>query len=164
MVAKKFGVPVIADGGIKSSGDIAKALAAGASSVMMGRIFSGALESPGDIEQIGGKDYKHYAGSLYASIEGQDRTGNQELDAWLGHLEDTQHRVEGVSGYVPYIGPAQALLTQIKKSLQASFAFTGSANLGEFHEKVRFISVSPSSVIEGKSHSIAIVTHATRTF
>jgi IMP dehydrogenase len=164
-VASRFQIPVIADGGIRELSDIAKALAAGANSVMLGRLFAGTSESPGRIISLQNGKYKVYAASRYASVELEaSNTGNPEVDKALEHLEKNNHRSEGVSGLVPYVGSARTLLMSISKALQSSFAFVGAANLAEFQSRARFIRVSSLSHQEGLPHSIDIVTHRNKIF
>ncbi len=163
-VAGRRGIPIIADGGIRTTGDIAKALAAGGSTVMMGRLFAGTDEAPGRIEDIDGRRYKFYAGSKYTSVEIDAKTEEPGLEEFMAALESIHHRVEGVSGYTAYVGPAKALLLQIKRSLCASLAFTGSSSIDEFRGKARLIQISPAAVIEGRAHGLAMVTHQNRFF
>ena len=167
-VAREYGVPVIADGGIRTCGDIAKALAAGASSVMMGRLFAGTAEAAGETVEKDGKKYKFYAGSKYNSVELEANTGDRALDEFIkdiaNDLQERNHRVEGVSGLTPYTGPAKALLLQVSRSLGASLAFTGAKTLSEFRQKARFIQISSAALSEGGAHSLPVVTHKNHFF
>ena len=163
-LARPLEIPVIADGGIRELGDIAKALAAGASSVMMGRMFSGTLESPSEVKNVEGKKYKFYAGSTYNTVEYSSESVHCQFSSFLEELGKSNHRVEGVSGYVPYAGPVEVVAFQIKRSLSASLAFVGAKNIRDFWSKARFIKMSPASFNEGNSHSIEIVTHRNKIF
>ncbi len=141
-VAKARHMKVIADGGIRNSGDIVKALAAGADGVMLGKLFAGCDEAPGKTFEIGGKMYKQYEGARYNTVEVPDTTGIEDIDRFLTSDQKTKHRVEGVSGLVPCIGPAHLLLYILGKSIQLAFGFTGARNLQEFQERAIFRYVS----------------------
>jgi IMP dehydrogenase len=151
--ARKSGVPVIADGGIKYSGDIAKALAAGASAVMIGSLLAGTDESPGDTYLYQGRTYKAYRGmgSVGAMARGSaDRYFQQEV-------RDTLKLVpEGVEGQVAYKGAAEAVLHQLVGGLRASMGYLGARTLKDFQERAKFVRISPAAMRESHTHGVAI--------
>lgn len=156
-VASLSGVPVIADGGIRNSGDIAKALAAGASSVMIGALFAGLDESPGERVLYKGRSYKTVRGmgSLGAMVEGsKDRYGQGDVDAADKLVP------EGVEGLVPYKGPLAPFVYQLVGGLRSSMGYVGVANLPDMQREARFVKVSPATLRENHPHDIEITKEA----
>jgi len=144
-------VPVIADGGLKNSGDIVKALAAGASTVMMGNIFAGTDESPGRVEFIDGRMYKLYRGmgSIEAMEYGsKDRYGQADVD------EKKKFVPEGVSGRVPYKGPVARILYQLAGGLRSGMGYNGARTIRELQEKARFVKITGAGVKESHPHDL----------
>src|SRR5436305_3728080 len=152
-VAAGAGVPVIADGGIRHSGDITKAIAAGAHSVMMGSLFAGLDESPGEMIIHQGRRYKVYRGmgSMGAMVQGSsDRYGQ-------GGVKDRGKLVpEGVEGRVPYRGPLSDFVYQMVGGLRAGMGYCGTKNIEALRKSSRFVRVSPASVAESHPHDITI--------
>ncbi len=152
-VAAEHGVPVIADGGIRFSGDLAKAIAAGASCVMIGSLLAGTDESPGEVYLYQGRSYKAYQGmgSVGAMARGSaDRYFQQEVGDSLKLVP------EGIEGQVPYKGPIASVLHQLVGGLRAAMGYTGCATIEEFQRKTEFIRVSGSGVRESHTHDVAI--------
>ena len=152
-VAAEQGVPVIADGGIRFSGDLAKAIAAGASCVMIGSLLAGTDESPGEVYLYQGRSYKAYQGmgSVGAMARGSaDRYFQQEVGDSLKLVP------EGIEGQVPYKGPIASVLHQLVGGLRAAMGYTGCATIEEFQRKTEFIRVSGSGVRESHTHDVAI--------
>jgi len=151
--ASKHGVPIISDGGIKYSGDVVKALAAGASCVMIGSLLAGTDEAPGETYFYQGRTYKSYRGmgSIGAMARGSaDRYFQQEV-------KDTLKLVpEGIEGQVPYKGPTEGVLHQLVGGLRAGMGYLGAKNLGDLQEKAKFIRVSPAAIHESHAHGILI--------
>jgi IMP dehydrogenase len=151
--AESAGVPIIADGGIRHSGDITKAIAAGASCVMMGSLFAGLDESPGEMIIHQGRRYKSYRGmgSMGAMVHGsKDRYGQ-------GSVQDRGKLVpEGVEGRVPYRGPLGDFVYQLVGGLRAGMGYCGTRNIDELRKTARFCRVSPASMAESHPHDIAI--------
>lgn len=151
--AAKHGVPVIADGGIKFSGDVAKAIAAGASCVMVGSLLAGTDEAPGETYLYQGRTYKAYRGmgSVGAMARGSaDRYFQAEV-------KDTLKLVpEGVEGQVPYKGPVDAVLHQLVGGLRAGMGYVGAATIEAFQERAKFVRISPASMRESHAHGVAI--------
>jgi IMP dehydrogenase len=152
-VADGEGVPVISDGGIRHSGDITKAIAAGASSVMMGSLFAGLDESPGETVIHAGRRYKTYRGmgSMGAMIDGsKDRYGQAQV------RESRKLVPEGVEGRVPYRGPLGEFVYQLVGGLRAGMGYCGTRTLEELRTKARFCRVSAASMAESHPHDITI--------
>jgi IMP dehydrogenase len=151
--ARKHDVPTIADGGIRFSGDIVKALAAGADCVMIGSLLAGTDEAPGDTYLYQGRTYKAYRGmgSIGAMARGSaDRYFQQEV-------KDTLKLVpEGIEGQVPYKGPVDSVLNQLVGGLRAGMGYTGARDLAELREKAKFIRISSASMSESHAHNVAI--------
>jgi IMP dehydrogenase len=151
--ARKEGVPVIADGGIKYSGDLAKAIAAGADCAMVGQLLAGTDESPGEVFLFQGRSYKGYRGmgSLGAMARGSaDRYFQAEV-------KDTLKLVpEGVEGQVPYKGPAGAVVHQIIGGLRAAMGYTGCATIGDFHQKAEFVRITNAGINESHVHGVLV--------
>ncbi len=151
--AKKADVPVIADGGIKFSGDLAKAIAAGADAAMIGSLLAGTEESPGDVFLYQGRSYKSYRGmgSVGAMARGSaDRYFQQDI-------KDTLKLVpEGVEGQVPYKGPLGSVLHQLIGGLRAAMGYTGAPTIPEFQQRAEFVRVSPASLRESHVHDVTI--------
>jgi IMP dehydrogenase len=156
-VADPAGVPVIADGGIRHSGDITKAIAAGASSAMMGSLFAGLDESPGETIIHMGRRYKAYRGmgSMGAMIAGSgDRYGQ-------GGVKDRGKLVpEGVEGRVPYRGHLSDFVYQLVGGIRAGMGYCGTRNLDELRRTARFCRVSTASMAESHPHDIQITKEA----
>jgi IMP dehydrogenase len=151
------GVPVIADGGIRMSGDITKALAAGASAVMMGSLFAGMDESPGQTVIYKGRRFKVYRGmgSLGAMVSGSaDRYGQK------GETRRDKLVPEGVEGRVPYRGPLCDFVYQFIGGLRAGMGYCGTPTIDELRKKTQFIRVSPAAMVESHPHDIAITHEA----
>jgi IMP dehydrogenase len=151
--AMKHGVPVIADGGIKYSGDVVKALAAGASCVMIGSLLAGTDEAPGETYFYQGRTYKAYRGmgSIGAMARGSaDRYFQQEV-------KDTLKLVpEGIEGQVPYKGPTEGVLHQLVGGLRAGMGYVGAKTLADLQANARFIRISPAAVHESHAHGVLI--------
>jgi IMP dehydrogenase len=151
------GVPVIADGGIRSSGDLAKAVAAGADCVMLGSMFAGAEEAPGEVFLYQGRSYKSYRGmgSLGAMARGSaDRYFQQEVRDSLKLVP------EGIEGRVPYRGPVANIIHQLVGGLRAAMGYTGNADLAAMQTGCRFLRVSQAGWREGHVHDVAITREA----
>ena len=152
-VARRTDTPVIADGGIKYSGDLAKALAAGADCAMVGSLLAGTDETPGEVFLYQGRSYKTYRGmgSVGAMARGSaDRYFQQEI-------KDTLKLVpEGVEGQVPYKGPVSHVLHQLTGGVRAAMGYVGAKTLDEFHEKAEFVRISGAGLRESHVHDVTI--------
>ncbi len=151
------GVPLIADGGIKYSGDITKALATGASAVMVGNLLAGCDESPGELVLYQGRTFKAYRGmgSMGAMESGGTDRYSQENQSRPDKLIP-----EGIEGRVPYKGPLEAIVLQLVGGLKSGMGYCGSANLEELHSKARFVRVSSAGLREGHVHDVIITKEA----
>jgi IMP dehydrogenase len=154
--AQGTGVPVIADGGIKFSGDITKALAAGASSVMIGSLFAGTEESPGETILYQGRTFKSYRGM--GSL-GAMEAGSADRYAQEG-AERGKSVPEGIEGQVPYKGPLSGLVEQLVGGLRSGMGYVGVANLQELREKAKFIRISQAGLRESHVHDVIITREA----
>jgi len=157
-VARKHGIPVIADGGIKFSGDIAKALAAGADSVMLGNLFAGTDESPGEMVLYQGRTYKVYRGmgSLEAMKEGKTR------DRYCIAEDEMESKIvpEGIEGRVPYRGSLSVSINQLVGGLKAGMGYLGCRNLDEMRENAKFIRITSAGLRESHVHDVIITKEA----
>jgi IMP dehydrogenase len=151
---KRRKVPVIADGGIRYSGDVAKALAGGAGTVMMGNLLAGTNESPGEDVLLEGRRYRVYRGmgSLDAMKKGSADRYFQEGQAKLVP--------EGIVGRVPYRGSARDVLFQLEGGLRASMGFCGAANMREFRARARFVRITGAGLRESHPHDVTITKEA----
>lgn len=151
--AKQHGVKIIADGGIRFSGDAVKALAAGADTVMMGSIFAASAEAPGDSVEREGKRYKYYRGmgSVQAMVEGAASRYGQENELDMNKLV-----AEGVEGLVELKGTVAELMHQFVGGLRAGMYYVGAKDLIELRRKARFIQITPASLGESRPHSIVL--------
>ena len=155
--AARFDVPVIADGGIKYSGDVVKALAAGASVVMIGSLFAGTDEAPGEVILFQGRSYKVYRGmgSLGAMSQGsRDRYFQADV------REESKLVPEGIEGRVPYRGSLTSSVHQLVGGLRSGMGYCGAANLAELREKAQFVRISNAGLVEGHVHDVIITKEA----
>ena len=151
------GVPVIADGGIRTSGDVAKALAAGASAVMVGSLFAGTEEAPGETFLYQGRAYKSYRGmgSVGAMARGSaDRYFQQDI---RDHLKLVP---EGIEGQVPFKGPVREIVHQLVGGVKAAMGYTGSSSIAELQERARFVRITNAGLSESHVHDVAITREA----
>jgi IMP dehydrogenase len=155
--AEKSGVPVIADGGLRTSGDAAKALAAGASTIMVGSLLAGTAEAPGETFLYQGRAYKSYRGmgSVGAMARGSaDRYFQQEIKDSLKLVP------EGIEGQVPYKGPAKDVIHQLVGGIKAAMGYTGSATIDDLRTKAKFIQITNAGLQESHVHDVAITREA----
>ncbi|MEO1143293.1 MAG: IMP dehydrogenase, partial [Pseudomonadota bacterium] len=152
-VAQKSDIPIIADGGIKFSGDIAKAIAAGASAVMVGSLLAGTEESPGEVYLHQGRSYKAYRGmgSVGAMARGSaDRYFQAEV------TDNLKLVPEGVEGQVPYKGPVGAVIHQLAGGLRAAMGYVGGENIPDYQNKANFVRISGAGLRESHAHDVSI--------
>ena len=155
--ANKAGIPVIADGGIKYSGDMAKALAVGAESCMVGSLLAGAEETPGDVFLYQGRSYKAYRGmgSVSAMARGSaDRYFQKEVSDAMKLVP------EGIEGRVAYKGPVAPILHQLIGGVRAAMGYTGSASIPDLHKNARFVRITNAGLRESHVHDVAIAREA----
>ncbi len=176
--ASKRGIPVIADGGIKYSGDIAKAIAAGASVIMIGSLFAGVDESPGETILYQGRSFKAYRGmgSLSAMAQGSgeryfqgkddfDATGTEGRPSLTARETSGQNRLakfvpEGIEGRVPHRGPLEAMVFQLVGGLRSGMGYLGCSTLDELQQKARFVRISNAGLRESHVHDVIITREA----
>ncbi len=153
------GVPLIADGGIRFSGDLAKAIAAGAHAVMIGGMFAGTEESPGEVELYQGASYKAYRGmgSLGAM---SDKHGSADRYFQDASSELEKLVPEGIEGRVPYKGSLVAILFQLAGGLRAAMGYTGSGSINDMRTKPGFVRITSAGVRESHVHDVAITKEA----
>jgi IMP dehydrogenase len=151
--AQKSGVPVIADGGVKYSGDLAKAIAAGANVVMIGSLFAGAEESPGEVFLYQGRSFKSYRGM--GSVGAM--TAGSATRYFQGDVKDQLKLVpEGIEGQVPYRGPIAPILYQLAGGLRASMGYVGAASVVEFQARSQFVRITNAGLRESHVHDVTI--------
>ena len=153
--ARPHSIPVIADGGVKYSGDITKALAAGASTVMIGSLFAGTEEAPGELVLYQGKSYKEYRGmgSVGAMVAGSDRYG-QQFQGAVAKLV-----AEGIEGRVPFKGPLSNLVYQLAGGVRAGMGYVGAHDIAELHTKP-LLKITQASLVESHPHDVIITREA----
>jgi IMP dehydrogenase len=152
------GIPVIADGGVKYSGDVAKAIAAGADSVMMGSLFAGTDESPGRVITMKGRRYKQYRGMGSLGV----MSGGESSDRYFQKAEigRTKFVPEGVEGVTPYVGRISDVIYQLVGGLKAAMGYTGSRTIEEMHRKTKFVRITAAGYSESHPHNIMITDEA----
>ena len=153
------GVPVIADGGIRFSGDLAKALAAGADAVMMGSMFAGAEEAPGEVELYQGRTYKSYRGmgSIGAMAQSQGSSDRYFQDSSVGAEKLVP---EGIEGRVPYKGPVSAIIHQLMGGVRSAMGYAGCATMGAMRTEPQFVRVTSAGMSESHVHDVSITKEA----
>ena len=156
---KNTDVPLIADGGIRYSGDIAKAIAAGAHAVMIGGLFAGTEESPGEVELYQGASYKSYRGMGSLGAMGQQYGSSDR------YFQDTTTELEklvpeGIEGRVPYKGSLVSILHQLAGGLRAAMGYTGSHNIQELRTRPTFVRITTAGVRESHVHDVSITKEA----
>nr|WP_321465269.1 IMP dehydrogenase [uncultured Desulfobulbus sp.] len=153
--AAKHGIPVIADGGIKFSGDVCKALGIGADAVMIGSLFAGTDETPGETFLYQGRKYKGYRGmgSIGAMREGSG-------DRYFQDSQSSKLVPEGIEGKVPYRGPISEMIYQLLGGLRSGMGYVGAATIEELHEKARFVQISTAGLRESHVHDVIITKEA----
>jgi IMP dehydrogenase len=154
-VASKEGVPVIADGGVRYSGDIAKAISAGANVVMLGSLFAGTDEAPGEVELYQGRTYKSYRGM---GSMGAMTGSHGSSDRYFQESEGDHRKLvpEGVEGRVAYRGPVGPIVHQLVGGLRASMGYTGCGDIEELRTKSEFVRVSAAAMSESHVHDVSI--------
>jgi IMP dehydrogenase len=159
-VTEKHGIPAIADGGVKYSGDVAKALAAGANSVMIGNLFAGTDEAPGEVILFQGRTYKVYRGM--GSIEAMKKGSSRDRYAQnIGdEMIDSKLVPEGIEGRIPYRGPIGGMIYQLVGGLRAGMGYTGCKTINELRTKAKFIKVTNAGLREGHVHDVIITKEA----
>ena len=157
-VAKGAGVPIIADGGVRFSGDVAKAIAAGADTVMMGSMFAGTDEAPGKVITIKGRRYKQYRGMGSLGV----MSGGQSSDRYFQKKDigSTKFVPEGVEGVTPYVGHVGEVMYQLIGGLKAAMGYTGSKTIPEMHAKAQFVRITNAGMTESHPHNILITDEA----
>ena len=155
--AKGSGVPIIADGGVKFSGDVAKAIAAGADSVMIGSLFAGTDESPGEVILFQGRNFKSYRGM--GSI-GAMKKGSSDRYAQEGTVSDSKYVPEGIEGRVAYKGTVADMVTQLVGGLRSGMGYTGCRSIVELQEKARFVRITSAGLRESHVHDVIITKEA----
>ncbi|MFZ2290144.1 MAG: IMP dehydrogenase [Halopseudomonas yangmingensis] len=157
---KDTGVPLIADGGIRFSGDLAKAIAAGASVVMMGSMFAGTEEAPGEVELFQGRSYKAYRGM--GSLGAMANAGGGSADRYFQDSSAGAEKLvpEGIEGRVPYKGPLAAIIHQLMGGLRASMGYTGCATIEEMRSKPEFVRITGAGMSESHVHDVQITKEA----
>ncbi len=147
-VSKKMGVSLIADAGIKSSGDVVKALAAGADAVMIGNMLAGTNETPGKIITVDGKKYKSFRGmsSLQANLDRPDKKRNKD-----------EIVEEGVSALVPYKGKAEDVIKKIIGGMRSGFSYSGARNINQLHKNATFIKITQAGIRESNAHDVYVL-------
>jgi IMP dehydrogenase len=162
LACKPVGVPVIADGGLQYSGDIAKAIVAGAESVMIGSMLAGCDESPGEVIFVNGKQYKSYRGM--GSLGAMSSRGKKSYskDRYFQAEVDSDDKIvpEGVEGRVAYRGPLSAVAHQLVGGLRQSMFYVGARTVPELQDKGRFIRITAASLKESHPHDIQMTTEA----
>jgi len=163
LACKPAGVPVIGDGGLQYSGDIAKALVAGADTVMLGSLLAGCSESPGELILISGKQYKAYRGmGSLGAMQSRDGVKSYSKDRYSQEdvLSDDKLVPQGIEGQVPYRGPLAAVAHQLVGGLQASMGFAGTATIGELQRTGKLIRITPAGLKESHPHDVQITMEA----
>ena len=160
------GVPVIADGGLQYSGDIAKALAAGASTAMLGSLLAGTAESPGDLIFVSGKQFKSYRGmGSLGAMQGRGQTaglrGSYSKDRYFQDdvLSEDKLVPEGIEGRVPFRGPLATVIHQLTGGLRAAMGYTGSATIEEL-QRAQFVRITAAGLKESHPHDITMTAEA----
>jgi IMP dehydrogenase len=163
LAARPAGVPIIGDGGVQFSGDIAKALVAGADTVMVGSLLAGCEEAPGDVVFVNGKQFKAYRGmgSLGAmQSRGQARSYSKDRYFQDDVLSDDKLVPEGIEGVVPYRGPLSVVAHQLVGGLRASMGYSGASNIPELHAKGRFVRITAAGLKESHPHDVVMTVEA----
>ena len=163
LAAREVGIPVIADGGLQYSGDIAKALVAGADTVMLGSLLAGCDESPGDLVFVNGKQYKNYRGmgSLGAlQTRGTKTSYSRDRYFQADVPSDEQLIAEGIEGQVPYRGPLASVAYQLIGGLRQSMFYTGARTIAELKEKGKFVRITAAGLKESHPHDVQMVVEA----
>ena len=157
-VASDVEIPIIADGGVRFSGDVAKAIAAGADTVMMGSMFAGTDEAPGKVITIKGRRYKQYRGMGSLGV----MSGGQSSDRYFQKKDigSTKFVPEGVEGVTPYVGHVGEVMYQLVGGLKSAMGYTGAKTIAEMHQKARFVRITNAGMTESHPHNILITDEA----
>jgi IMP dehydrogenase len=155
--AAKSGVPVIADGGLRTSGDLAKALAAGAATCMVGSLLAGTEEAPGETFLYQGRAYKSYRGMGSVGAMGRGSADRY----FQGEVRDQLKLVpEGIEGQVPYKGPARDVIHQLVGGIKAAMGYTGSATIADLQRRAEFVRITGAGLKESHVHDVTITREA----